>query len=128
MLYITKSYFKLLGVSFVILFTIAFSLQQYFILHRSDIITAYKQDIVQKISQNHGPLNGANVDLISSWMTFDYINTIFVLPADYLKNTLGLSDARYPRITIAHYEKNHTLSDAEFLLQIKATVKAYFSH
>lgn len=51
------------------------------------------------IHRNRMPLS-AQVDYIREWMTFDYINKVFNLPSDYLKNQLGITDARYPRITV----------------------------
>jgi hypothetical protein len=45
----------------------------------------------------------ADVDLIQRWMTFNYINKVFNLPADYLKINLGIIDKRYPNIIIGKY-------------------------
>ena len=41
------------------------------------------------LKRNHGPLPATSADLIRSWMTFDYINTLFNLPANYLQKTLS---------------------------------------
>ncbi len=36
-------------------------------------------------------------------MTFDYVNHLFTLPPQYLETTLGITDGRYPRLTIEEY-------------------------
>ena len=112
----------------VIFFSLSFSVRQYMRIHRFNLLTTYRQVITQKIIQNHGTLTEKNVDLISSWMTFEYINRIFALPADYLKNSLHISDVQYPRIPISKYAKNHKLDEAQFIAQIKTTVGGYFSN
>ena len=48
----------------------------------------------------HRPLAVTDTGYIRPWMTFDYINTIFKLPKDYLKTELGITDNRYPRLSI----------------------------
>jgi len=109
-----------------IFFSFSFSVREYMRIHRSNIIAMYRQQITQKIIRNHGTLTEKNVDLISSWMTFEYINRIFALPADYLKNSLAISDVQYPRIPISRYAKNHKLDETQFIAQIKMAVGAYF--
>ena len=94
---------------------------------QDNLIATYKEAIDQKITQFHGTLTGENTDLVASWMTFDYINKIFNLPSDYLKNSLAISDASYPRISISRYEKNHKLDQNQFLAEVKKTVANYFT-
>ena len=110
----------------IILFSAAFSFREYGRLQKLHIIAAYKEAMTQKIAQNHGVLTDKNIDLISSWMTFDYINKIFNLPQDYLKDALVISDPHYPRIPISIYARIHGVSSAEFLLQVQQAVAAYF--
>ena len=112
----------------VIFFSLSFSVRQYLRIQRFNIISSYRQEISSKIVQNHGTLNQNNVNLISSWMTFDYINRVFDLPADYLKNSLNISDIQYPRIPISKYVKNHNLDANQFVTQVKNTVTDYFTN
>ena len=120
--------FVIIILCLAIIFSFAFCIQQYLRLERANLIATYREVIQGKISQYHNKLNGANVGLIASWMTFDYINKIFALPADYLKNTLNISDAHYPQISISRYEKNQKLDSTQFLAHIQSVVAAYFSN
>jgi hypothetical protein len=110
----------------IIIFSAAFIMRQYGRIQHFQAISLLKQTLNKKIAQYHGKLNAQNVDLISSWMTFDYVNKIFNLPADYLKSALAISDAGYPRIPISRYEKNHKLDAVQFLAEVKNTVADYF--
>ncbi len=111
----------------IIIFSFAFCAREYARLERAHIIAVYKKALSQKIATYHGALTAQNVDLISSWMTFDYINRIFALPSDYLKNTLAISDTDYPRIPISKYVNNHKLNEVQFIAEIKKAVSDYFT-
>lgn len=111
----------------IIFFSTAYCVRQYSRIQHFQAITALKQVLTQKIAQYHGKLTAENVNLIASWMTFDYINRIFALPADYLKNTLAISDLSYPRIPISRYVKNHNLDQTQFLAEVQKTVADYFT-
>lgn len=110
----------------IILSCAVFSLRQYSRYIRFDLIVQYKNQISGVISQNHGTLTEKNTNLIDSWMTFDYINTIFKLPKDYLKNSLNISDPHYPRILISRYAKTNKLDIKTFISKIKDSVNSYF--
>jgi len=111
----------------VILFSAVFIVRQSIRLDRMHLIATYEEAIDQKIDQYHGTLTGKNTDLISAWMTFDYINRIFALPADYMRTALAISDAGYPRMSISRYAKNHKLDQNEFLTEVQKTVANYFA-
>ena len=111
----------------IIFFSAGFVIRQLSRIARMNLISTYKEAIDQKIDQFHGTLTDKNADLVASWMTFDYINRIFGLPADYLKTTLAIPDATYPRISISRYVKNHNLDQAQFLTQIQKAVADYFA-
>jgi hypothetical protein len=64
------------------------------------------------------------VDGIQDWMTFDYLNRIFHLAPDALKNALAVTDARYPRITIRRYAQDAHLDAAAALTRVKNSVRA----
>jgi hypothetical protein len=73
------------------------------------------------------PLAQSDVSMIQSWMTFDYINRVFNIPADYLRTALHVSDSAYPRIPLSRYAKNHAVDPAAFLDQVKNAVRARFA-
>lgn len=110
----------------IIIFSVAYCVRQYARIQHFQAIAALRQTLAQKIAKYHGKLTDKNTDLISQWMTFDYVNRIFNLPADYLKNTLAISDTNYPRIPISRYEKDHKLDTTQFLAEVKKTVADYF--
>ena len=111
----------------IIIFSVAYSVRQYGRIQHLQTIATLRQALTQKIAMYHGKLTDKNVNLIASWMTFDYINRIFNLPSDYLKNTLAISDTSYPRISISRYVKNQKLDPVQFLSEIQKTVANYFT-
>ncbi|MDB5238122.1 MAG: hypothetical protein JWM46_392 [Candidatus Kaiserbacteria bacterium] len=62
---------------------------------------------------------------IRAWMTFDFINDIFDLPPDYLKNTLSIRAAAYPKLTVAQAAKLEGIPQDEFLLKVQAATASY---
>jgi hypothetical protein len=85
-------------------------------------------ELQMNYAEEHNP-NYSNrtlsIDLIRPWMTFDYINFIFKLPPEYLKNTLVVTDPRYPNIRIDRYVKHHNLNTSLFLQNIKQAITNY---
>ncbi|HYF04957.1 MAG TPA: hypothetical protein VEA59_02185 [Patescibacteria group bacterium] len=62
---------------------------------------------------------------ISSWMTFDYINTAFDLPTDYLRNAMHINDSRYPKIPIGRYAQKNKLNEDQLIMQVQSLVQSY---
>jgi hypothetical protein len=62
---------------------------------------------------------------IDTWMTFEYINTVFKLPTEYLKNTLGIVDTQYPKIHIGKYARENHIDPSLVLENVKAAVAKY---
>ncbi len=62
---------------------------------------------------------------ISGWMTFKYINLIFNLPPEYLKNELKITDKRYPDVSIVSLAKRQKQDSAEILQATIAAIKAH---
>jgi hypothetical protein len=58
-------------------------------------------------------------------MTFDYLNVIFKLPKNYLKETLIIEDNRYPNIRLDHYAKRHNINPTFFLNQVEQAIINY---
>jgi hypothetical protein len=61
-------------------------------------------------------------------MTFDYINKVFKLPQDYLKNILGVSsDRNYPNETIGHYARSKKEKSSTVLTQVQEALHNYLT-
>jgi hypothetical protein len=75
----------------------------------------------------HRPINVNDINTVQSWMTFDYINKVFKLPPDYLKNTLGVSDNRYPNETIGHYARSKKEKFSVVLNQVQEALHNYLT-
>ena len=69
--------------------------------------------------------NTKNVNKITPWMTFDYINTIFKLDPSYLKNALLIDDTRYPNIRLDNYAKRHNLILPIYMRDIENIITKY---
>lgn len=66
-----------------------------------------------------------NTNQIESWMTFSYINFIFKLPNNYLKNNLNINDTKYPNTSIQRYIKINNLNTGEFIFKLKSLIDSY---
>jgi len=112
----------------IILFTGSFIFRRFYFINRSKTIISYKNKIQTIINQNHASLTSANINLIDTWMTFRYINLIFKLPPNYLKDNLNISDKHFPNISLRGYIKNNKLDATTFLDNVKNTVEKYFAN
>lgn len=64
---------------------------------------------------------------IQGWMTFEYLNIVFKMPPDYLREKLALQGTAYPRITLRRYAKQ-TGMDLPLLIQnIQGAIREYQS-
>jgi hypothetical protein len=68
------------------------------------------------------PITEADVVRISEWMTFDYINTVFGLPTDYLKDTLRIEDTKYPSLTLGKYARKTNIDITTFVTEVRKSV------
>lgn len=68
-----------------------------------------------------------DIEYIDIWMTFQYINFVFGIPEDYLKDQLHITDTRYPNMTLGKYMKNENIDKADFLEKIKDMIRVYMS-
>ena len=68
---------------------------------------------------HHRPLT---VDNIESWMTFGFLNRSFNLPPEYLKNALGITDSKYPTITLNRWAKESSIKPADLLEETKLLI------
>lgn len=62
---------------------------------------------------------------IQGWMTFEYINFVFKLPPDYLKQTLSLEGSQYPKTTLKRYANKAGLDTATFVQSVEEVVRNY---
>ena len=72
------------------------------------------------------PLNITDVNSIQSWMTFDYINHVFLLPPEYLRTVLLITNNRYPKITIIQYSKDIKSTQNDTLIKVQNAIKNFF--
>ncbi len=110
-----------------IIASFAYAIRQYIGIRNFELIASYRARVVETMRENRGPLTGANADLIAAWMTFDYINFTFKLPAGMLAQSLSISDAAYPKLSLSHYAKNHGLTAQSVVDHVQAAVRSYFS-
>ncbi len=74
------------------------------------------------------PATVADVPFIEPWMTFDYLNKIFSLPPPFLQTDLGITDPRYPRLTIARFAKDqHATSTGAVVSEVENSIRTYIS-
>lgn len=71
---------------------------------RENSIASFQEFLTAR--RTRGPLSPSDADLIRPWMTFDYINQLFGLPPAYLKQSLELTDPRYPNLAITEYTES----------------------
>jgi hypothetical protein len=123
-----KRYIKYAIAFFVILLFIlgVFLVREYISLRRAQIISA-REFQLSNLLKNHGSLTASDVSVIRPWMTFDYINKLFDIPPDYLKNTLSISDPTYPQLSLYGYA-NHQHTDATTVVgEVESSTRAYLT-
>jgi len=113
-----------LGVLLAIL--VALFVREYFVLRHANIINRRGLSFPAFI-QKHGPLNASEVGVIRPWMTFDYINRLFALPKDYLKDQLDISDPHYPNDTIGNYSSANKITDVAAVADVQNAIINYFN-
>ncbi len=126
--FISSFYVKvvLLILGVVLVFLLILFVREYQILQQKRLNHPLQSFLMNL--RNKGPLTIQDINYIEPWMTFDYINHLFNLPADYLKIQLTISDSRYPHITVNQYEQTSNLTSGEALSKIKNAVSAYLTN
>lgn len=79
------------------------------------------------MSHYHRALTAGDVNTVQPWMTFDYVNKVFKLPASYLKNTFQITGSRYPYMTFGAFAKQQKMVPAVFLTKVKQAIHAYLT-
>ncbi len=103
-----------------------FLVREYLHVRRLNEIKSYKS-IISNLRHSQS-LTAADVGVIQSWMTFSYLNTLFGLPREYIKQALVISDPHYPNIVIGRYAKSQNMTSTVFVTHIRTIVSEYFSH
>ncbi len=75
----------------------------------------------------HRPLTSTDVTMIQSWMTFDYINNTFHLPANFLETQLTITDAHYPYISLSKYARTNKINSVTFLGEVQDAVRSFLT-
>lgn len=112
------------GIALIALFVFLFREYQY--LKRAQIINM-RESFFTNLIHKQGPLTANNADLIRSWMTFDYVNKTFNLPADYLKAQFKISNTHYPLISISGYARSQNINSNTFLNSVIESVQKYLT-
>ena len=66
-----------------------------------------------------------SVEEIEPWMTFDYLNFVFMLPDGYLQEALQIQDEKFSRSPIGRYARINNISKQEFISIVSSKIKAY---
>lgn len=70
----------------------------------------------------HRPITISDIKI---WMTFDYLNVIFKLDPLYLKNTLAITNSKYPNISIEAYARRNRINPQVLLHNIEQAIINY---
>jgi hypothetical protein len=112
----------LLAIALAVL--VVFAVRDYLTLRREQVLTA-RETALDGVLKAHGPLTANDANIIQSWMTFDYVNRLFHLPTDYLKNALPVADTSYPRLSIGGYARSIGDTSEAALMGVQAAVRGY---
>ncbi len=123
--YIHKHFWKIL---FTTLFVITISLLVWFILDVRNLYQTGSLKPTRGFNRNYSSGHTRTPTQIQGWMTFSYVNHIFNLPQNYLKDSLSITDSHYPNIGISRYAKNQTLDINSFLIRIQESVTQYITN
>ena len=105
---------------------VVFLVRGYLVLRHEQVLNA-REASLNNVLKAHGPLNGNDVDIIQTWMTFDYLNRIFDLPETYLQTALPVADAHYPHLSINSYAHGANITSAAALANVQSAIKNYFA-
>ena len=121
-----KLYIQVTMIVIVLLLFIltAFLIKEYVDLHQMQILNG-QEFRPSNFFKNHGPLTANDVGAMRPWMTFDYINKLFNLPPDYLKNILSVSDPAYPKVSLNGYANNQHINITDFMEKVENSIRDY---
>jgi len=90
-------------------------------------LTGARESLLTAFIHSHGPVTVNDITFVRTWMTFDYINKLFSLPPQYLQSTLGVSDSRYPRLTVSSWAKRANVSSAAAIGILQNALRQYLT-
>jgi hypothetical protein len=127
-MYKIKSYIKYAIIFLAILLLILgfFLVRNYVSLRRAQIINA-REFQLSTLLKNHGPVTANDATVIRPWMTFDYINTLFTIPPDYLKNALSISDQSYPKLSLYGYANHQHMNITIVVSEVESSTREYLT-
>ncbi len=76
------------------------------------------------VSRTHRPHDIAERH-IEPWMTFNYINILFNLPSEYLRDSLAIDSERYPNLEIRRYAKEISIDQEALIENITLRIAEY---
>jgi hypothetical protein len=101
--------------------------RQYQTLRRESIISARESWLTNAL-KNHPHLTASDASVIRTWMTFDYLNKLFILPPEYLKAQLSITDPAYPKLTVGKFAKDINQSASSTLTEVQNAVGQYLTN
>ena len=104
---------KWLQPAILVLLIVIFSTALYFVVENFEIMKL--QGEMHISLRRRGIKQAPDVSQIRGWMTFRYINLVFNLQPDYLKNSLDITDKRYPNVSINSLAKTQKITSQSIL-------------
>jgi hypothetical protein len=101
-----------------------FLVRNYVSLRRAQIINA-REFQLSALLKSHSPVTANDATVIRPWMTFDYINTLFNIPPDYLKNSLSISDPSYPKLSLYGYANHQRVNITMVVSDVESSTRNY---
>jgi hypothetical protein len=109
----------------ILLFLCGLFVRQYRRIEQQNYANSYEDTIDS--SPYRDSLTARDVGVVLPWMTFRYINTIFGLPANYLKDTLHVTSTRYPNLSLSAYAKSQKMDTGIFISTLQKAVSDYLT-
>lgn len=107
----------------LIIFTVLIA-KNIIIAHKTGLFSRHKSASELLLRQKGmNAISASDADYIDSWMTFRYINFIFNLPENYLKDKFGIEDKQYPNLTLDRYAKHNNKDETLFIEEVRQTVE-----
>ena len=122
-----ESFLTIAIIVLLILFSV-FLIRNIQLAHRSGVFQNHMpiSELLLKNKQMN-QTSARDIEYIDTWMTFQYINFVFDIRENYLKDMLHIEDVHYPNLSIERYIRNQKLDKAIFIEEIKKQVLEYMS-
>jgi len=119
--------YALLIILTILLVVLFFLLARDFRIARRANLGENRSNLIQLLLRHKraNEITDKDVEYVDYWMTFGYIDTVFNLPLNYLKDRFNITNSRFPDITLGNYAKAAGLDRAAFITEVKQAVKDY---